>query len=120
MFDSATVKLLLEEEEPTGAYPRRALWIRDPPTPVVVEVARWLPDDKPRWATRPLWLRAGGLDNHPAQGLLHAWVQTVRADWFGIVSVEMRSQRGQLRLVLPYQLIPEKALRKDTGPDALR
>jgi hypothetical protein len=108
-------RFILDEEEQTGAYPRRALHVVDPVMSVEIEVAQWLPDNKPRWAERPIWLRVAGLDNHPAPGLLHAWVRTSRNDWFGVVSVELRSQRGQLRLVLPYQLVPSGALRPADG-----
>ena len=82
----------------------------DPPRPVRVDVAGWLADRKPRSAERPIWLRTTGLDNHPVDGLLHAWVRTTNNDWFGIVSVELRSRRGQLRFALPYQLVPGGAL----------
>lgn len=111
MFDFAS-HFVLEEEEAAGPFPRQAVQLVDPPKLVEIEVARFLPDDKPRWAERPIWLRVAGVDRHPTRGLLYAWVRSSSNDWYGLVSMELGSQRGQLRLVLPRQLVPAGALRE--------
>jgi hypothetical protein len=115
MFDF-TGRLILEEQEQTGPHPRQALRLVEPPVPVEIEVAAFLPDDKPRWAERPIWLRVAGIDRNPVHGLLYAWLRSETNDWFGVVGgMELGSRRGQLRVVLPGQLVPAGALRRVDG-----
>jgi hypothetical protein len=117
MFEQ-TGRFILAEEEQTGPHPRQALRLVEPPVPVEITVAAVLPDDKPRWAERPIWLRVAGIDRTPVRGLLYAWVRSETNDWYGVVSMELGSRRGQLRVVLPGQLVPAGALRRARDDDA--
>jgi hypothetical protein len=102
-----------EEAEDRGTYPRHALRRVDPPLPVEIEVAQILPTEIPRWGSHvPIWARMSGIDLHSVPGLLYAWVLTQTGTWCGICSVELRSQDGRLRIALPRQIVPRKALRR--------
>lgn len=110
MFDEL-VRLRLEEDAERTAYPRHALDLRNPPVPVTVETSYLLPDPRPEWAKEtPLWVRTSGLSIDPVAGSLRGWVLSHTGARFGLVDVELRSRHGQLRLTLPAQLVPEKAL----------
>ncbi|WP_329073495.1 hypothetical protein [Amycolatopsis sp. NBC_01480] len=117
MFE-ITGRVLLDEQEQTGPHPRQALRLVEPPVPVEIRVSSFLPDRKPRWAERPIWLRVAGIDLHPVRGLLYAWVRSETNDWYGVVSMELGSRRGQLRVVLPGQLVPAADLRPVRDGDA--
>jgi hypothetical protein len=111
MFDLS--RYLLDEGEDTGPYPRYASRRLAEPVLVEVDIERLLPGPTVRWCRgEPIWLHRAGLPLDPAPGLLYAWIRTTRGSWCALVSLELRSENGRLRVSLPGQLVPAAALRR--------
>lgn len=86
----------------------------DPPVRVVIDATSMLRSTRVTTGDTALRVSAYGLYPAPSGGylgVLHAWYQLSSADWYGLVTVELRSSNGRTRLTVT-QLWPAWAIRR--------
>ena len=106
-------KHMFEEWLCLGDPPTRR--VVDPPIAVVVNVSTVMdnPDDKFRSDNVSMRVKMEGISTNceVTRGLLHAWVQSTRGGWWGLMSFELATGNGKGRLAM-RQWCPARSFRR--------